>query len=251
MPDGSPRRVDAATHAATPSDPVRAGLLISIAVGLVGVTYGVLARSAGLSVLQTCAMSLLVFTGASQFAIVGVVAGGGTVLAGFGAAVMLAARNALYGPVVSRTLPATTPRWKRLLLAQLVIDESTGVAAAQPDEEAAHRGFLATGVGVFVLWNLGSLLGALGGDVIGDPNRFGLDAAFPACSLALLAPHLRARPGRVAALVAVGIALVAVPVVPVGVPILLGAVAIVPAWFVRNPMRDVDPDLPGRQERPA
>lgn len=221
------------------TDPVRDGLLIAVAVGIVGVTFGVLARSAGLSTAKTCAMSLLVFTGASQFAVVGVLASGGSALAGFGAAVLLAARNTLYGPVVARSLG--DPRWRRWLLAHFVIDESAGMAAAQRDPAAARRGFLATGIGVFVCWNLGTLLGALGGDVVGDPNRFGLDAAFPACFLALLAPHLRRRPGRASAAAAVGIALVAVPFVPVGVPILLAALGIVAGARVEHPASDVGP----------
>lgn len=102
---------------------------------------------------------------------------------------------------------------------------------------SARRGFLAAGLGVFAFWNLGTLLGALGGDVLGDTDRFGLDAAFPACFLALLAPHLRTLPGRVAALLAGAIAVLAIPFVPVGVPILLGALAIVPAGALRSHRR--------------
>ena len=211
----------------TPADPTRAGVLIAVAVGTVGITFGVLARAAGLSVVRCCAMSLLVFTGASQFAVVGVVAAGGSIVAALGAASLLAARNLLYGPVVARWLHG--PRWQRLLLAQLVIDESAGMGAAQPDETTARRGFLVTGVGVFITWNLGTLAGALAGDVIGDPARFGLDVAFPACYLALLGPHLRSLPGRVAALLGAAFALAAVPFVPIGVPILLSALAVLPA----------------------
>ena len=215
-----------------PADPTRAGLLISLAVGIVGVTFGVLARAAGLSLAQCAAMSLLVFTGASQFAAVGVVAAGGSTAAALGAAALLAARNVLYGPVVARWLHG--PRWQRLLLAHVVIDESAGVGAAQADEASARRGFVVTGVGVFVAWNLGTIGGALAGDVIGDPARFGLDVAFPACFLALLGPHLRALPGRVAALLGAGFALVAVPFVPIGVPILLSALAVLPAARVQR-----------------
>jgi 4-azaleucine resistance transporter AzlC len=214
------------------ADPTRAGLVISAAVGIIGVTFGVLARAAGLDVPRASAMSLLVFTGASQFAVVGVAASGGSMVAAFGAATLLAARNMLYGPVVGRWLDG--PVWRRALLAQVLIDESAGVGAAQPDPASARRGFVVTGLGVFVTWNLGTLIGAFSGDLIGDPARFGLDAAFPAGFLALLAPHLRTLPGRVAAAVGAGLALVAVPFVPVGVPILLAALAVVPAARVRR-----------------
>ncbi|MHB1139006.1 MAG: AzlC family ABC transporter permease [Microthrixaceae bacterium] len=225
--------------AEAPADPTRAGVLISLAVGIVGITFGVLARGAGLSLLQCVAMSALVFTGASQFAVVGIAAAGGSTVAALGAASLLAARNLLYGPVVARWLHG--PRWQRLALAQLVIDESAGMGAAQPDGPRARRGFLVTGIGVFVCWNLGTVAGALAGDVIGDPERFGLDVAFPACFLALLGPHLRTLPGRVAALLGAGFALVAVPLVPVGVPILLSALAIVPAARVHVRVHGSDP----------
>jgi len=219
--------------AAAVPDPTRAGLVLAAAIGVVGVTFGVLARSAGLDVVRACAMSLLVFTGASQFAVVGVVMSGGSAVAGFGAATLLAARNMLYGPVVARWLHDR--RGVQLLLAQVIIDESAGMGAAQSDERAARRGFVVTGVGVFVAWNLGTLIGALSGELIGDPGRFGLDVAFPAAFLALLAPQLRELPGRVAAAVGAGIALVAVPLVPVGVPILLATLAVVPgAWLARR-----------------
>jgi 4-azaleucine resistance transporter AzlC len=219
------------------ADPVRAGVVISIAIGIVGVTFGVLARTAGLDVPRACAMSLLVFTGASQFAVVGVLASGGSLVAAFGAATLLAARNLLYGPVVGRWIRDRL--WVQMLLAQVVIDESVGVGAAQPDDRSARRGFVVTGIGVFVAWNLGTLAGALSGDLIGDPGRFGLDVAFPAAFLALLAPHLRTARGRVASTVGAGLALVAVPFVPVGVPILLAGLAVVPAaWLpLRRPGR--------------
>lgn len=213
-------------------DPTRMGLVISVGLGFVGITFGVLARGAGLDLGRTCAMSLLVFTGASQFAVAGVLGSGGTIAAALGAAILLAARNTFYGPVVSDALRG--PLWKRLLFAHLVIDESAGVSAAQPDLKRARRGFLVTGLGVFIFWNLGTFIGALAGDLIGDPNRFGLDAAFPAGFLALLAPHLRHIRGKAAACIGAGIALVAVPIVPVGVPVLLAALAVLPAAAIRE-----------------
>ncbi|MGB3412980.1 MAG: AzlC family ABC transporter permease [Microthrixaceae bacterium] len=213
-------------------DPTRMGIVISVGVGFVGITFGVLARGAGLDLGRTCAMSILVFTGASQFAVAGVIGSGGTIAAALGAAILLAARNTFYGPVVSDYLKG--PLWKRLLFAHLIIDESAGVSAAQTDDSRARTGFLVTGLGVFICWNIGTLIGALAGDLIGDPARFGLDAAFPAGFLALLAPHLRHLRGKAAACIGAGIALVAVPLVPVGVPVLLAALAVLPAASIKE-----------------
>ena len=200
----------------------RDGFSIGLAVGVVGVAFGVLARATGLSVAKTCAMSLLVFTGASQFAAVGVIGAGGTGLAALGSALLLASRNTLYGPVVAQWF-GRDPLPRRAVLAQLIIDESTGIGSAQPDHASRRVGFIAGGLGVYIFWNLGTLAGALLGDVVGSVEAWGLDAAFPAAFVALLWPHLEHRPGRVAALVGGVITLVTVPVLPVGVH--LGSVA--------------------------
>jgi 4-azaleucine resistance transporter AzlC len=218
--------------ATSPTSPQRDALAIGVAVGVFGVTFGVLAVSAGLTALQAQAMSLLVFTGASQFAAVGVIDSGGTPAAALGSALLLAARNGMYGLALSGTV--TGGRLRRLLAAQLVIDESAAMASAQSDPARAERAFLLTGLSVFVFWNLGTLLGAAGGNAIGDPETFGLDAAFPAGFVALMAPHLRRRPGLVAALVGGLVALVTVPLLPAGAPILVAAVAVVPAFVVQR-----------------
>lgn len=218
--------VVAAEVAAEVAGAKRDGVLLGLAVGVVGVVFGVLARSAGLSVAKACVMSLLVFTGASQFASVGIVASGGSGVAALGSALLLAARNTLYGPVVAQWF-GKDPTRVRAPLAQLIIDESTGVGAARTTLPAQRAGFLAGGIGVYVVWNLGTLVGALVGDVIGDLERWGLDAAFPAVFVALLAPHVATRPGRIAAIVAGAIVAAAVPVLPVGVPILLSVVGAV------------------------
>jgi predicted branched-subunit amino acid permease len=173
-------------------------------------------------------MSLLVFTGASQFAAVGVLDSGGNAAAAVGSALLLAARNGMYGISLSRLVTGRLPR--RLVAAQLVIDESTAMAAAHPKDSV--RAFWATGVSVFVFWNLGTLAGAAGGGAIADPATLGLDAAFPAGFVALMAPHLRRRDGRVAAVVGGAVALVSVPFVPVGVPVLLASVGVVPGYLV-------------------
>jgi len=199
---------------------------IGVAVGVYGVSFGVLAVAAGLSPAQAWVMSLLVFTGASQFAFVGVIAAGGGALAAMGPAVILAVRNAAYGLSLAPILPARLR--DRVLMAQLVIDESTAMAQAQDDPARARRAFLTTGVSVFVCWNLGTLVGALVGGGLGDPRALGLDAMFPAAFLALLVPQLR-RPGApVAALVGAVVSVTLLPLAPAGVPVVAALVGIVP-----------------------
>jgi len=203
---------------------------IGLAVGVYGISFGVLAVTAGLSTLQACVMSMLVFTGASQFAFIGVIAGGGGALAAIGPAVVLALRNTAYGLSLAPILPGRLR--DRAIVAQLVIDESTAMARAQDEPRAAWRAFLATGVSVWLCWNAGTLVGALLGGGLGDPRSLGLDAMFPAAFLALLAPQLR-RPGApVAAVVGAMIALVLLPFVPAGVPVVAALAAVVPGVLV-------------------
>lgn len=209
----------------------REGLLLAVAVGVVGVTFGVFADAAGLSLAQVVAMSALVFTGASQFAAVSVVDGGGSGAAAVGSAMLLAARNALYGPVVAHVLPVGGIR--RRVATQLVIDETAAMASVQDDDATAADAFWWTGVWLWSLWNLGSVAGVMLGAVIGEPDTWGLDAAFPAAFVALLAPHLRTAPGRVAALTGAALAIVTVPIAPAGVPLLVAALAVGPAAWVR------------------
>ncbi len=210
----------------------RDGLVVALAVGVFGLTFGVFAVAAGLSAPQAQAMSVLVFTGASQFAAVGVIASGGTPAAALASAALLAARNGLYGLPLNPLIRGG--RWRRLVAAELVIDESTAMAVAQRDPVEAEKAFWVTGVGVFVFWNLGTFIGAVAGNAIGDPETFGLDAAFPAGFLALLAPNLRSRPGLVAALVGGGIAFITIPLLPAGAPILLAVFAVIPAFAVQR-----------------
>jgi 4-azaleucine resistance transporter AzlC len=208
----------------------RDAVAIGLATGAYAVSYGVLAVAAGLSVAQTCVMSLLVFTGASQFAVVSVVGAGGSMAAALAPAIGLAARNGVYGLSMVPFLPRS--RWRRAAEAQLVIDESTAMARAQDTPQRAHRAFLATGLAIFVCWNVGTLAGALLGTGLGDPRDLGLDAMFPAAFLALLAPQLR-RPGApVAAIVGGLVGIAMLPVLPTGLPILVAVVGVVPAVAV-------------------
>ena len=194
---------------------------VALATGLYGISFGTLAVAAGLSVAQACALSLLMFTGGSQFAFVGVVAGGGTLPAATAAASLLGVRNALYGVTANAML--RPHGWRKPVAAQVTIDESIAVASGQdtPDEE--RRGFWTAGLGVYVLWNLFTLAGALAGDALGDPKVWGLDGAAVAAFLGLLWPRLHGRDPIAIAVVAAFITLVAAPVVPPGLPIILAA----------------------------
>ena len=168
-----------------------------------------MAVTAGLSVLQACALSLLVFTGASQFALVGVVAAGGAPLSGAMTAILLGTRNTLYGLRLAPLL-----QWRglrRVAAAQILIDESTAMAVNRASAPAARLGFLTTGLAVFVLWNAATLAGALAGTAIGDPRTYGLDAAVGAAFLALLWPRLAERRNQVVAVLAAAVALGLVP----------------------------------------
>jgi len=210
---------------------LRDALGIGVAVGAYGLSFGAAGITAGLSTLQTCALSLLLFTGASQFALVGVLGAGGSAVAAVASALLLGTRNTLYAVRLSSLVPQTGPR--RLVAAQLTIDESTAMAISAPAGLAA-TGFWSTGASIYVLWNLATLLGALGAARLGDPGVLGLDAAVPAAFLALLWPQLRDH-GRIGVALAGGlIALVAVPLVPAGVPVLLAGLAVVPLLVGRR-----------------
>lgn len=202
---------------------VRDALGVGVAVGLSGFAFGVTSAGAGLTLLQTCALSLLVFTGASQFALVGALAAGGNPYTAAAGAFFLGVRNAFYGLRLSQLL--ALPRAVRPFAAQWVIDETTAVTLPQPTRRAARIGFTVTGLTLYVLWNLTTLVGALGAEALGDTDAWGLDAASPAVFLALLAPMLKSTTERVTAGVAVLIALGLLPVLPAGLPVLLSALA--------------------------
>lgn len=204
---------------------VRDSLGVGIATGAYGVSFGAISVASGLSVAQTCVLSLLVFTGASQFALVGVIGSGGSPLTGAVSALLLGSRNTLYGLRLAPLLRWTG--WRRLGGAHLIIDESTAMAVAQPDRDLARTGFLVTGWSVLVLWNAATFAGALGGEALGDPRTYGLDAAVGAAFLGLLWPRLSGGTERLAALLAAALALGLVPLTTPGVPVLAaGLVAV-------------------------
>jgi len=222
---------------------VRDGLGVGLATGLYGVSFGAVSVAAGLSVLQTCALSLVMFTGASQFAFVGVAAAGGAPLSGSLTALMLGTRNTLYGLKLAPLLGFRG--WRRPATAHLVIDESTAMSVTRDSPAAARLGFLSTGLAVFALWNLFTFLGAVAGNLIGDPRDYGLDAAVGAAFLALLWPRLTDRRNRVIAACAAAVALGVVPVTAAGVPVLVaGGVALLAGLL--TPTATDSTEIPGR-----
>ena len=216
-------------HPSTWTPAIRVGLSIAAATGLYGISFGALAVAAGLTVWQAMALSLLMFTGGSQFAFIGVIAGGGA-----GSAALLGVRNAVYGMQLNAMVAPTG--WRKAVAAQLTIDESAATAAGQQAPDEQRRGFWTAGLGVFVLWNLFTLVGALLGDALGDPRRWGLDGAAVAAFLALLWPRLQQREPVALAVVCGVVTALAVPLLPPGLPILLAAmVGAAWGWWVRSP----------------
>jgi predicted branched-subunit amino acid permease len=189
------------------------------------VAFGAASVAAGFSPAQSAVSSLLTFTGGSQFAIAGVIAGGGTAAAALSSGYLLGARNTLYALRLEPVLRVTG--WRRWLAALLTIDESTAMALGQSREALSRKAFWLTGASVYVFWNVATIVGAAGARALGDPARFGLDAAVPAAFLALLAPRLRngALPRLIAAAGAV-IALILIPLTPPGVPVLASCAAL-------------------------
>jgi len=223
----------------------RVGVSIAVATGLYGISFGALSVASGLDVWQTAVLSLLLFTGGSQFAFIGVIAGGGTPVAAASAAALLGIRNAVYGMQMNVLLH---PRgWRRFAAAHVTIDESLATSTGQTDPLEQKRGFWVAGVGVFLLWNLFTLVGALAGDALGDPKQWGLDGAAVAAFLGLLWPRLRSRDAGAIAVVSALATLLAVPFVPPGIPILVAAVvAGLIGWFGYRdapPGEGLEPDV--------
>ncbi len=201
---------------------VRDGIAVGVATGAYGISFGAVSVASGLDVWQSCALSLLVFTGASQFALVGVIGAGGSPLLGALSGLLLGTRNTLYGLKVAPMVAWRGAR--RAAAAHLVIDESSAMTLTRTRREHARAGFLSTGIAVFVLWNLATLAGALAGDALGDPRAYGLDAAVGGAFLGLLWPRLDSLRNRLAALLGAAVALSLVPLTPAGVPVLAAAV---------------------------
>lgn len=210
----------------------RATAGIGLYAGAFGLTFGAVATGSGLSAIQALAMSAVMFTGASQFALVGIVAVGGAPLAAISAALLLGLRNAFYGVPVARLVRPR--RLRRLWTAHFVIDETTAMAVAQPTPRAGRYAFWATGITLYALWTLGTLAGALIGRGI-NTSALGLDAAAPAIFLALLWPQLSRDRGPIVALGAAIVTLSLITGVPAGIPIIAAAAVavlagLIPVW---------------------
>ena len=204
---------------------------VGIAVAAYGVSFGAISVTGGLTVLQTQFLSLLMFTGGSQFALVGVLIAGGGLISAVATSVMLGFRNAFYALAMAPLLKVHGLR--RLVAAQLTIDESTAMAVGRSVEHdggrAARHAFWATGISVFVFWNLATLAGAVGAGALGDPKIWGLDAAIPAGFIALVWPRLNDRRAWTIGLCAAAVALALTPFLRPGVPVLLTSVVAVVA----------------------
>jgi predicted branched-subunit amino acid permease len=195
-------------------------LTIGVSVVPFGLSFGAVSVETHLNLAQVCLLSLVLFSGASQFALVSVISGGGSLFSAVGTALLLGTRNGLYAARINALL---RPRgWRRLLMAEVTIDESTAMAVTEASAGYAAWAFWATALSVYVLWNVSTIVGAFAGNALGSPAATGLDVAGPAAFTALLAPRLTSRRMRLTALASGAIALVTVPFVPVGAPILLG-----------------------------
>ena len=215
---------------------LRQSLSVGVAASTYAISFGALSVASGLDLWQTIALSALLFSGGSQFALVGIIATGGSGAAAVATSTLLGVRNGLYGLQMSRLLGVSGLR--RLAAAQLTIDESTAVGVAQPERSGQRLGFWGTGISVFVLWNLLTILGAVLGSAIGDPKVFGLDAVAPAAFCALLWPRLKSGDARAVAAVSALIALAVAPHAPTGIPVLVAALAAIVAGLL--PRRDRD-----------
>ena len=205
------------------STTLRDSLSVSITVGAYGTAFGAAAVANGFSVLQTCLLSLLTFSGASQFAVIGVLGAGGGAISGIATASLLGIRNGVYGVIMAPRLKVKG--FKRIVAAQITIDESTAVALGQEvrGESAMRQGFWLTGFGVFFFWNLFTVAGALGAQAMGDIRAWGLDSAVPAAFLGLVWPRLKTNRDRFLAVGCVVFALVMTPILPAGLPIIATA----------------------------
>jgi predicted branched-subunit amino acid permease len=196
---------------------------VAAAVSLYGISFGALAVASGLDVWQAQVLSLFMFSGGSQFALIGLIAAGAPGLTSVLVAGLLGVRNGLYS---LRTAPLVGQGFfRRLIAGQLTIDESTAVALAQPTVAASRVGFWVTGVGIYLGWNAMTFLGAILGDALGDVSAYGLDAAAAAAFMGLLWPRLTAREPIAIAVVAAVVTAIAIPFAPTGVPVLLAALA--------------------------
>jgi len=221
------------------------GVQVALAVSLYGISFGALSVALGFSVWQTMVLSLLMFSGASQFAFIGIIGTGGLAAAGaaIASAGLLGVRNSLYALRMSPLVGVGF--WKRALASHLTVDESTAVAVAQTDQESARHGFWTTAITLYAGWNLATLIGALAGDSLGDVRTWGLDAMAAAAFLGLLWPRLVSKEPVSVAIAAAAVTVVLIPVVPAGIPVLAAAAVGIGVALYRH---RVAPEPPTRAE---
>ena len=203
-------------------DGARAALAVAATVWFFGASFGLVARAAGMGVVAPLVMSATTFAGSAQFAVTSILGAGGGAAAAIAAAVLL---NARYAPISISVAPLFHGRpLRRLLESQLIVDESWALAS-RGGRRFDRRILLGAGLLLYVSWVSGTAVGVLAGDALGDPKDLGLDGAFPALFLALLAPQLRAPRAAVAAAVGAVIAFALIPVTPAGTPIIAASAA--------------------------
>ena len=192
---------------------------VGLATGVYGISFGALAVTSGFSFAQTQVLSLGLFSGASQFAVVGIMGAGGGAVAAIATSSLLGFRNGLYALSIANVLKLKG--FKKVIASQLTIDESTAMSVANNDDEEMSRwAFWATGISVFVFWNIATAIGAFGASFVADPKSLGLDAAVGAAFLALLWPRLVNKQIRVVGILAGLLALGLTPLVQPGIPVL-------------------------------
>lgn len=228
-------------------DLLRDAVALGAAASMVGISFGALAVAAGVRPWMAVGMSLLVFAGGAQFLAIGVAASGGAVAAAVAGGLLLNARHLPFGLAVSDAVGRSWPA--RLLGSHLLVDETVAFASAQRDPRRARHAFWTAGLVLFVAWNLGTVLGVLGGQAVGDPEALGVDAAFPAGLLALLLPNLGGWDARRVALAGALVALATVPLLPSGLPVMLALAGLLLAGPAPPSKRGPEPGSRQR-ERP-
>jgi 4-azaleucine resistance transporter AzlC len=202
---------------------LRDAAAIAAAMVAVGASFGAVAISYGLPAWAPFLLSTVVFAGGAQFLAVGLIAAGNPLAAVF-AGLLLNARHLPFGLAVGRTVGTRLPA--RLVGSHLMTDEVVAFTLAEPDPGRRRRVYWLIGVTLFTSWNLGSALGVLLGGAVGDTDRLGLDAAFPAGVIALIMPSLRDARTRTAALSGAAVAVLLTPVLPAGLPVLCALIGL-------------------------
>jgi 4-azaleucine resistance transporter AzlC len=224
---GSTSRVTGSRTRASYREGARRIAPIAAAAAAFGASFAVLARTADFGGVAAVVMSATTFAGSAQFAAASILGTGGGIAAAVVAATLL---NARYAPVsVTVAGEFRGGLLRRLLEAQLIVDESWALSRRR-DGSFDRRLLLGGGLVLYVSWVGGTALGVLAGDALGDPERYGLDAAFPALFLALLVPQVRTRSALAAAAGGAAIALVLIPFVPAGIPIVAATAACLVGW---------------------